>query len=63
MRSMVVSKQPGRSLPEVKYCILRQKRRGLTKADDKEVEFRKQVVLMVTRVNTARTLKGKKWHT
>ena len=31
----------------------------MTKADDKEVEFRKQVVLMVTRVNTARTLKGK----
>ena len=35
----------------------------MTKADDQEVEFRKQVVLMVTRVNTARTLKGKKWHT
>ena len=29
----------------------------MTKADDKEVEFKKQVV------NTARTLKGKKQHT
>ena len=36
------------------YCKLRQERR-ITKADNKEITFRKEVTLMVSRVNTART--------
>ena len=39
------------------YCKLRQERRRMTKADDKEITFRKEVTLMVSRVNTARTIR------
>ena len=36
------------------FCNLRRKRRGLTKPDDWELEFRKEVTRKVTQVNTAR---------
>ena len=38
------------------YCKLKQERRRMTKAKDKEITFRKEVTLMVPRVNTARTI-------
>ena len=42
------------------YCKLRHKRKGLTKADDWEINFRKEVTRRVTKVNTARATKKSK---
>ena len=44
------------------YCKLRQTRRGMTKADDKEINFRKEVTLMVSKVNMARTIRRTRQH-
>ena len=44
------------------YCKLRQERRRITKADDKEITFRKELTLMVPRVNTARTIQRIRQH-
>ena len=39
------------------YCKLRHKRKGLTKADDWEINFRKEVTWSVTQVNMERVMK------
>ena len=39
------------------YCKLRRERKGLTKADDWEINFRKEVTWSVTQVNMATVMK------
>ena len=42
------------------YCKLRHERKGLTKADDWEINFRKEVTHSVTQVNMVRVMKKSK---
>ena len=42
------------------YCKLRHERKGLTKADDWEINFRKEIIRSVTQVNISRVMKKSK---